>query len=89
MISEYTIHYSAYILFIIIDSDFYLIASCEDRVYDKIFLEFILKIDIEDIDRLLELGPIVPVESDGRSGSLSFGFFPFESIFDHIFMSNS
>ena len=65
MISEYTIHHSTYILFVIIDSDFYFITSCEDRVHNKIFRELFLEIGIEDVDRLLEFSPIVPVESDG------------------------
>jgi hypothetical protein len=65
MISEYTVDHSAYILLIIIDSDFYLIASCEDRVHDKIFREFLFEIGIEYVDRFLEFGSIVSVESDG------------------------
>ena len=88
MISEYTIHHSPDILFIIVDSDFYLISSCEDGVHDKILRELLFQIGIEYIDHSLQLYPIVSVESDGGSRSLSFGFFPFESVFDHIVLSD-
>ena len=88
MISEYTIHHSPDILFIIVDSDFYLISSCEDRVHDKILRELLFQIGIEYIDHSLQLYPIVSVESDGGSRSLPLGFFPFESVFDHIVLSD-
>ncbi len=84
MIAKYAVDDPTDILLFIIDADLDLIASGDHRVDKKRLRELSLEIELKDIDRLLQLGPIVSIESDGRSRSLSFWFFPFESIFDHI-----
>lgn len=83
MISENTIHDSTNILFIIIDTNFDFISSCENRINDKSFWELLFKIELENINSFLEFSTKISLKPDGRSWWLFFWFVVSESVFHH------